>query len=632
MKKRYAIFVLITILHGFAYTQDISDFEDLDKVTEKGFFKNYVSGLFKGFGDFGEPFVMNGGLGLNMRSYSAFGADARQDPFFYSLNANANIRIYKLNLPFSLMVSAKNTESAYPNIKELIRAFRNNVENKIENQKNRFVRFGTSPRFKWIKLHFGHRSMNFSQFTLANLNFLGAGMELTPGNLRIAAMYGQLAKAEPIDLSLTTPNIPVFERKGWGMKVGYGTNEEYLDLSVFKAQDDLNSIEIPDESPNPVSPEENLVIGINAQKTFFDNFNLKVEYASSAISPNAADANASNKFPHPGFLFDAKQTTEYKNALESSLDFQAKIFTVGMAYKRIDPNYRSLGAYYFNNDIEDITGNLSFGLLENAVNVNLSGGVQTNNLDNSQASTLTRFIGTANIGYTLNSFNLTLNYTNNSSDIAYLLDPELDSLNVIIVTQDAGLNASYSFQDASSNQHVLTGTLNAQMVTDEVVDPMSSAASQMLVGNLVYNYSLSESKWKFSLKANYNQNELAQMIMRRYGGGLGVTKGFLEGKINTGLDLNYFLMTNQNTDDQTNLNGQFRLSYKISDSQSLNMNWNLLSTKKGSGSSASSFSELTGTLGYQFNFGTKPKTKEEREARKEEKRQKKEESSLDDDG
>ncbi len=605
MERFYLALIALMLSASTSYSQ-LEDFEDIEAVGKEGFFKNYVSGMFKGFTDFGDPFLMNGGIGLNMRSYSAFGADPRQDPFFYSLNANANIRVYKLNLPFSLMVSAKNTESAYPNIKELIRAFRNNAENKIENQKNRFIRFGVSPRYKWIKLHLGHRSMNFSQFTLANLNFLGAGMELTPGNLRISAMYGRLAKAEPLDLSLVTPNIPVFERLGWGMKVGYGTSEEYIDLSLFKAKDDQSSIQFPGDGSNQVAPQENLVIGINAQKTFFENFNWKVEYASSALSPNSADEGASNKFPHPGFLFDAKQTTEYKNALESSLNFQAKIFTVGIAYKRIDPNYRSLGAYFFNNDIEDYTGNLSFGLLKNAVNVNLSGGVQSNNLDNSQASTMTRFIGTANIAYTLNSFNLGLNYTNNSSDIAYLLDPELDSLNVIIVTQDAGLNASYSFQDQSNNQHVLTGTVNAQMVTDEVTDPMASSASQMLVGNLVYNYSLAESKWKFSIKANYNQNELAQMIMRRYGGGLGITKGFLEGKINSGFDLNYFLMTNENTEDQTNLNGQFRLSYKISDNQNLNMNWNLLSTKKGS---AASFSELTGTLGYQYNFSINPSQK-----------------------
>ncbi len=608
MKKLYLAIIALAMMPLATYAQ-LEEFEDIEAVGKEGFFKNYVKGMFKGFSDFGDPFMMSGGVGLNMRSYSAFGADSRQDPFFYSLNANANIRIYKLNLPFSLMVSAKNTESAYPNIKELIRAFRNNVENKIENQKNRFVRFGVSPRFKWIKLHFGHRSMNFSQFTLANLNFLGAGMELTPGNLRISAMYGRLAKAEPIDLSLITPNIPVFERRGWGMKLGYGTNEEYIDLSLFKAEDDLSSIDIPEESPNQVAPEENLVIGINAQKTFLDNFNLKVEYATSAISPNAADASAPNKFPHPGFLFDAKQTTEYKNALESSLDFQAKIFTVGVAYKRIDPNYRSLGAYFFNNDIEDYTANLSFGLFQNAVNANLSGGVQKNNLDNSQASTLTRFIGTANIAYTLNSFNLGLNYTNNSSDIAYLLDPELDSLNVIIVTQDAGVNASYSFQDKGNNQHVLTATANAQMVTDEVEDPMASAASQMFVANLVYNYALSESQWKFSLKGNYNQNELAQMIMRRYGGGFGISKSFLEGKINTGLDFNYFLMKNENTDDQGNINGQFRMSFKINDTMNLNMNANLLSTRKGSGSTATSFSELTGTLGYQYNFSINPSQK-----------------------
>ncbi len=614
MTKNYTLTLVFFLSFGLSFSQDISDFENLDEVTKEGFFKTYVSNLFKGFTDLGEPFNMSGGLGLNMRSYSAFGADSRQDPFFYSLNANVNIRVYKLNLPFSLLVSAKNTNSSYPNPKELFNAFKNNVKNKIENQKNRFVRFGTSPQYKWVKLHFGHRSMNFSQFTLANLNFLGAGMELTPGNIRFSAMYGRLAKAEPIDLSLVTPNIPKFERKGWGVKMGYGTNEEYLDLIVFKGMDDPESISIPDTIAEQPSPEENLVIGFNAQKTFLEKFRVKVEYATSAQSPNAVDATAGNQFPHPKFLFQGRATTQYKSALESSLDFQAKIFTVGVKYKRIDPNFKSLGAYFFNNDIEDYTGNVSFGLFQNAINANLSAGVQRNNLDNTQPSRLTRFIGSGNISYSAGSFNLGLTYSNNSSDVAYLLDEDLDSLNVVIVTQDAGVNASYSFQDGQSNQHVLTGTFNVQGVTDDVNDPMQSSASQMLVGNLIYNYALTESQWKFSIKANYNQNELSQMTMNRYGGGLGISKPFLEGKMNTGIDLNFFLMQNENAGDQTNLNGQFRMNYKIGDAMSLNMNWGLLNTNKTVNSVKESFTELTGTLGFQYTFTKKPKGEKEGES------------------
>ncbi len=603
---RIQILLVAILMAGSSFAQ-LEKFEDIEAVGKEGFFKSHFQGLFSGFKDFGEPFNLTGGLGLNMRSYSSFGTDARQDPFFYSLNANVNIRVYKLSLPFSLMVSAKNTTSSYPNIKELINAFKNNVKNKIENQKNRFVRFGASPRYKWIKLHFGHRSMNFSPFTLANLNFLGAGMELNPGNIRFGAMYGRLAKAEPIDLSLVTPNIPVYERKGWGLKMGYGTSEEFIDLILFKAVDEVGSITIPEDNPNQVDPAENLVIGLNFQKSLFEKFRLKMEYATSAHSPNSLEGMADNRFPHPRFLIQGRTTTEYKSALDTKLDFQAKVFTVGVQYKRIDPDYQSFGAYFFNNDIEDYLANLSFGLLQGAVTVNMSAGLQKNNLDKTLPTTMTRYIGSGNINYSAGSFNLGFNYSNNSSDIAYLLDESLDSLNVLIVTQDAGLNATYNFQDQSQNQHVLTGTFNIQAVTDDVANEMESSASQMLVGNLVYNYALAESQWKFSVKANYNQNELSQMTMRRYGAGFGITKSFLEGKLNTGIDLNYFLMTSENTGDNNNLNSQVRFNFKINDAMSLNMNWGLLSSKKVIAGTTDSFSELTGTLGFQYNFSKKRK-------------------------
>jgi hypothetical protein len=84
---------------------------------KKAFSPTYVKGLFKDFTDFGKPFDYSGGLGINMRSYNALGTSPRQDPFLYTANANFNARVYKLNLPFSLTIAAKNTEHAYPDPK-----------------------------------------------------------------------------------------------------------------------------------------------------------------------------------------------------------------------------------------------------------------------------------------------------------------------------------------------------------------------------------------------------------------------------------------------------------------------------------------------------------------------------------
>ncbi len=144
--RKYLLKLLLLLFTSGAWAQQVSDFEDLEATTKKGFFPTYVKGMFKDFTDFGKPFDYSGGFGVNMRSYNALGTRPRQDPFLYTANANFNARIYKLNLPFSLTIAAKNTEHSYPNPKELYNAFKRDVGNSIAAQKQRFVRFGVSPR------------------------------------------------------------------------------------------------------------------------------------------------------------------------------------------------------------------------------------------------------------------------------------------------------------------------------------------------------------------------------------------------------------------------------------------------------------------------------------------------------
>ncbi|MCC6724876.1 MAG: hypothetical protein IT258_10225 [Saprospiraceae bacterium] len=607
MKRLYA-FALLCCFAASLMAQQVQDFEDLEAVTKKGFFPTYFKGLFKDFTDFGKPFDYSGGFGVNMRSYNALGTTPRQDPFLYTANANFNARIYKLNLPFSLTIAAKNTEHSYPNPKELYNAFKRDVGNSIAAQKQRFVRFGVSPRYKWIKTHFGHRSMNFSQYTMSNLIFLGAGTELTPGKLRIGAMVGQLAKAEPIDLSLVEPRLPKFQRKGWGVKVGYGTQEDFVDLVLFQAKDQANSIFIPDTLPQLISPEHNEALGLVFQKSLFKKFRLKADIGASALSPNMRDDEAPNQFPHPNFLFQGRQTTKYKTAAEANFDYQASAYSLGLKYRRVDPGYKTLGAYFFNSDIEEWTLNLSTSLFQQAIALNASGGIQRNNLDGSKPNRLSRFVGNLDAAYSKGPLSLTANYSNNSADVAYLLDPADPVLNVLIVTQDAGISATYTIQDTTSQrQHVFNLTGNAQLVTDDVEDPTTSAFSQMLVGNFVYSLALGTSGWGFSAKANFNQNELSSLLVRRYGTGFGATKNWLEGKLSTGLDFNYFYTVTEGLGNNGNFTSALNLNWNLSDAHSLSMNWMLLSTRNTSATASNQFGEVVGTVGYQYRFMRKDK-------------------------
>lgn len=581
----------------------LGSLEDLDETTKKGFFKTHISSFFKDFTDFGDPFTLSGSVGLNMRSYNAFGGPLRQDPFFYTLNTNLNVRVYQIDLPFSMILTAKNNQSSLPNFSEIKDAFKD----KISSVNNRFVRFGMSPRYKWAKLHLGHRSMRFSKYTLDNLNFNGIGTELTPGKVRIAGMYGQLAKAEPVDLSLVTPNVPVYQRTGWGAKVGYGDEQSSIDLTVFKAKDDQNSIVIPTNIPIQPSAEENLVLGINAQKLFFDKIRIKLEYASSTVSPNVQDATTA-KGRLTSFLMEERTTTEYSSAIDASVGYEGKSMIAGLQYRKVDPNYRTFGAYFFNRDIIDVLGNLAFNLLENKLNVALSGGVQSNNLDLSKPATTQRLIYAANLGYATGGFSASANYNNNTTDVGYVLNQNLDSLNAVIITKDVGLNLAHTIANTEGPQHSFSLSGNMQDVNDDVVNREQSAASKVIVANFGYNIVFAN-KLRLSSRINYNQNELAQMLIKRYGVGMGLGKSFLDNKISVGLDANYFTNTRDTGAKSNNLLVQLIVGFQIGSGLSANINWGYLRT---TAETITPFSESTANVGLQYNFNYVPGKKEKK--------------------
>lgn len=609
MRSLYTLLIILFCTIQISIAQNISDFEDVESLGEQGFFKEYFKGLFQGFTS-GEPLTVSGGFGINTRTYSAWGLDdKRQPPFYWVMNANLNISVYnKLNIPFSALISVDRREFTPPPVP--------GVPNIKETVTNRFNRIGASPYYKWIKLHGGHRNMTFSKFTLSNLTYLGGGAELTPGKFRVAAMYGRLAEAEPQDLSLTQPNIPVFRRMGYGTKIGYGTSDHFIDFVYFKGWDDTKSI--PEVKPQEVFANENVVLGLKGQTKLFKKFTVKLDLAKSALTPNIQDTLTDNStFPFPDFLIKERTSTTYRRALETGVDYQAEGFNIGVNYRRIDPEYKTLGAYFFNNDIEDFTGRASWGMFKQQLQFNVSAGLQRDNLDDSKVSTLTRFIGSADVNFSKDDYSLGFNYSNYSSDIQYVLDQDLDSLNVVVVTQDLGFTGSYILpsKDKEKIRQTITATTNFQTVNDDLTNASESSDSRMMNANLMYAITFTESKWGINANCNYNTNELSMIDTKRWGAGFGITKSLLENKMNLGFNLNYFqakvntiTILNNNT-----LNIRLNSTYALKNNHKFNFNYTLLNrVKKGNGST-DSFTEGIANLGYQYNFSWKPFKKKSKE-------------------
>jgi len=584
MKRRYPFLLPLLgllLLGNNAFSQNLEQLGLKDEV------KNFFTGFKEA-----DPFTISGSLGMSSRSYFAFNTLDRQAPFTWSLNARLNMSIYKIRIPFSAVVSAQNQTISHPFTQETVDGFTN----------RRFMRVGASPYYKWAKVHLGHRNMNFSPFTLANHTFLGAGVELTPGNLRFATFYGGMAKAEPRDLALLGLNRQIFNRRGFGVKAGYGTQRDFIDLILFTAHDqDSQTIPINQDS-STVFRNDNAVLGINGQVTVFEKVQLKLEIASSGFTKNAVDpTNDFNRTPIPGFLLTPRTSTAYRTAINAGVNFQLGIVNLGAGYKRIEPEYRSLGTYFFNDDLEDYTINMSMGILKNKVRINGSGGLQRNNLFGEKATQYNRAIGTVNVSYTLNNLNLGANYSNNSSAIDYVLNAELDSLNAIVVTNNLGLNAAYTILSQNSNRHLLSLNLSVQDVTDQVEDPSRSAASQMLNAVFSYRYSPKESVWKYNARLSYNQNELSQMLINRYGASLGLDRQLIPDKWSMNLNANYYFSQGVTRNTQT-LTMRINSPFRINEHHRLDLGVNYLNRLDSRNTGTGDFQEYIGTINYVYTF------------------------------
>jgi hypothetical protein len=445
--------------------------------------------------------------------------------------------------------------------------------------------------------------MNFSPFTVANHTFLGGGVELTPGKLRLASFYGSMPKTQPRDLSLLGLNQEVFNRKGFGVKAGYGTNQNFIDFILFKGKDDATRFDPINQDTAFIFPNENAVLGINGKVTLFDKLNLRMEITSSGFTKNTVDpAIQDGKSAIPDFLLSQRSSTVYRQAINAGLSFDQELFSVGMGYRRIEPDYQSLGAYFFNNDLEDYTLNLGFGLLHNQLHISGTGGLQRNNLFGDKATQLNRTIASVNINYTKKTFTAGLNFSNYSSAVDFVLNLEQDSLNAIIVTQNASLNANYLLLAASKDRHVFSFNVSVQQVTDEVDNPDLSAASQMINAVLGYNFTPAESAWKFNTRINYNRNELSRMRVGRIGFGLGLERRLIPDKWFIGLQSNYFYSNGETLDNQT-LNLRLRSPFRIDAHHRIDFSLLYLNRFAVSGTpDRTGFREVTAILDYVYSF------------------------------
>ena len=457
------------------------------------------------------PLKISGSISARATLFSSQPSEARQS-FTYQLTGAVNLSLYELlNIPLSFNLNNYGANFSYPSLPN---------------------RLSLHPSYKWAKAHIGDVSMSFGPYTLNGHQFTGLGVELSPGKWQVSAMAGRLLKRVDAD-----PNIPSlqvgYERWGYGLKTRYEGSTFALGGTVFAARDRDGHISF-DIDALGIYPKGNIALGLEGSLSLIKDLKLSLEYGLSRMQQDLRSTEVS-----------------YYHALKADVSYSFVGNTLGVGYERIDPGYATLGAYYFNNDYENLTLNYSRSFFDSKLSLALSGGLQRDDLMGQKQEHNKRFVGSAQVGFTpsealsasvsLSSFQ---SYRNLKSSFDYINArtpyDNLDTLQFTQLSHSLDADISWRLKQSEAQTQTLSATLSYQEAADRQGRYIQPGQLTRFM-NLGTSYSLDLSALDLTLTGGFNvsNNYADRKAVLTLGPSLSLAKRFLKKQLSTGLSLSY---------------------------------------------------------------------------------------------
>jgi hypothetical protein len=567
--SRFALIVLVLM--------SVADFVQGQQVDLENFGKNITH----------KPVRVGGGLSANTVFYDGNDGQRRQ-PFTYFLNGNINVNLFnQINLPFSFNFTNLGSSYGYPTLPN---------------------RLSVHPSYKWVKGHIGDIAMSFSPYTLNGHMFTGAGVDLTPeGPFKFSAMYGRLQRAVEYD----TSNVLVraaYKRIGYGAKVRYDKQDHYLGMTFFTAKDDVGSLVWQPDSLE-ILPQANVALSWEGGIKLMDNLSLSAEYGRSFLTRDVRAARESSSLTDR--LLSNRTSTHSYGAFKAELNYQLLKNTIGIGYERIDPEYRTLGAYYFNNDYENVTLRYARPFWQDKINIALSWGVQRDDLKHDKEQSSKRFVSSANINYVPSEkFNASLSYSsfqtymNIRSQFDYINGQtpydNLDTLNFTQLSQNLSANATYNFGSNDKRRQNLNVNASFQQAADkqgEIIRP--GALSQFYNLSTAYGLLLVPQAINFNAAFNTTFNHIGGEQFVIIGPTLGVRAKIFHKAVTSGVSSSYNVNYAGGESQGNVLNVRFNAAYALFKKHNLSANtiW-----QRRDILNRPTTRSITATLGYAYSF------------------------------
>lgn len=403
--------------------------------------------------------------------------------------------------------------------------------------------------------------MSFSQYTLAGHQFLGGGIELSPeGKFHFSAMTGRLQKRVLPDSS--GYNEPAYERMASGFKTEYSLKFGTIGTTIFYAWDQPKPIKYIDTS-KMIFPQENFVVGFNGNFVVMKNFNLNIEYALSTLSENTFALMSEKKYALLPF-YKRRESSHQYNAMQFAFNYNSQIGSIGFSLERVDPGYKTLGAYYNTNDFVNYTINYAGSMLKNKISLSSSYGLQKDDLNNRKSQKNIRNVGNVNVSFSpQQSLNFNLfysnfyNYTNIRTNFENINTTNpygyLDTLSFTQISETYGGVVNYSLGSKDKIKHNFSLSTTFQQASQKQSDNPSFAGNKFYVWVASYNAKFTNDL-STGIIFNVSHNIADTNVNNTLGPSLTVNKTFFNKKLKISSMLSY---------NQTSLNKVVQNKNKI---------------------------------------------------------------------
>jgi len=522
-----------------------------------------------------DPLTVGGSASLQQVFFHSQGIKRNRPPYSILFTGNLTVALFGFDIPLSFMYANRQASFHQP-----------------------FNRFSLTPQYKNLKTYIGNSSLVYSSYTLNGHVFLGAGAEVKINKqLILSAMTGRLQK-EIVQTDSALHENQAYKRVGRGVKIAFKQKTTTVEHILFKAND----------VPTPASafitgifPEDNIVMSVRGTTKILKYWELSAEHALSLLTLNTLLSPKDRQV-----FFHANASTSRYRATKAHVLYQGP-FSLGVHYERIDPGYKTLGAYYFNNDIETIKVTFR-GSVVKKLSLTSEIGTQRNNLQQLKQSQTKRIASSLSMGFSPNKImSLQAGYSNFRSftnNLAPTLDPDpyirlehADTLQYRQLSSRGNLNIS--FRPSPKNSFQLTFTYQDAVETRGIEGRFPGTT--LYLSNVSYHRVMKNKNVKTGMAVTHTLQKQQGRLLQYVGPTSFITLLLLDKKLKTSFYTTISKSFDPGVHTPINFilrgNGHYAFSRKHAGSLRLSV-----IHRTSPGVEKGSSTEFTGTLGYQFKF------------------------------